>query len=259
MDQSLTFNLRIATETIAKDAQQLNASIEQLESISIEVSAKITQQPALQLVLTYQVTLPNQTLANQLNWPIWQQAQVNFTDYLWEETCLECFIAGSTLNDSKVNDEDIVTTHQTEPHKIPFQHSPSYVEVNASPDGRYALYQFDSYRNPAALPPVPLYEADRTTRASIDWNNNKDITTLSVESLSSSTPTVVQSAFRYERSFSMPITQLLNQQYAVANMRIEQVHPCVILWFGETDLYFASGHASPPDFHNRDYWPNFEL
>ncbi|MGO2277734.1 MULTISPECIES: hypothetical protein [unclassified Psychrobacter] len=257
MNQS--FNLRIATETIAKDAQQMSVSIEELESISIEVSAKITQQPALQLVLTYRVILPSQTLANQLNWPIWQQAQVNFTDYLWEETCLEFFIAGSKLNDSKVNDEDIVTTHQTMPHNILFQHSPSYVEVNASPDGRYALYQFESYRNPAALPPVPLYEADRTTRVSIDWNDHKDLTAISVESLSSSTPTVVQSAFRYERSFSLPITQLPNQQYAVANIMIEQIHPCVILWFGETDLYFATSHASPPDFHNRDYWPNFEL
>jgi len=257
MNQS--FNLRIATETIAKDAQQMSVSIEELESISIEVSAKIIQYPALQLVLTYQVTLPSQTLANQLNWPIWQQAQVNFTDYLWEETCLECFIAGSKLNDSKVNDEDIVTTHQTMPHNILFQHSPSYVEVNAGPDGRYALYQFESYRNPAALPPVPLYEIDGTTRASINWSNLKSLSAVSVESHLSSTPTVVQSAFRYERSFSLPITQLPNQQYAVADIMIEQIHPCVILWFGETDLYFASSHASPPDFHNRDYWPNFEL
>ncbi|MGP4848083.1 hypothetical protein ACTXGQ_28565, partial [Marinobacter sp. 1Y8] len=95
MNQS--FNLCIATETIAKDAQQLGVSIEALENISIKVSAEIIQQPALQLMLTYQVTLPSQILSNQLNWPIWQQTQVNFTDYLWEETCLECFIAGSKI------------------------------------------------------------------------------------------------------------------------------------------------------------------
>ncbi|GAF54929.1 hypothetical protein JCM18901_545 [Psychrobacter sp. JCM 18901] len=56
MNQS--FNLSIATETIAKDAQQLGVSIEDLENISIEVSTEIIQQPALQLMLTYQVTLP---------------------------------------------------------------------------------------------------------------------------------------------------------------------------------------------------------
>ncbi len=254
-----SFNLSIATETIAKDAQQLGVPIEDLENICIEVSAEIIQQPALQLVLTYQVILPSQTLANQLNWSTWQQTQVNFTDYLWEETCLECFIAGSKIAGCKTDAEDIVASDQTEPHKIPFQQATAYIEINANPDGRYAVYQFKSYRNPAALPPVALYETDGTTRASIGWNNLKDLTALSVASHLSSTPTVVQSAFCYERSFSLPITQLPNQQYAVANMLIEQIHPCVILWFGKTDLYFASGHASPPDFHNRDYWPNFEL
>ncbi|WP_298809139.1 hypothetical protein [uncultured Psychrobacter sp.] len=257
MNQS--FNLCIATETIVKDAQQLGVSIEELENISIKVSVEIIKQPALQLVLTYQVTLPSQFLANQLNWPTWQQTQVNFTDYLWEETCLECFIAGSEIDGCKLDNEDIVAIHQPEPHKIPFQQATAYIEINASPDGRYAVYQFESYRNPAALPPVPLYETDGTTCASINWNNHKDLTATSIESHLSSTPTVVQTPAHYERSFSLPITQLPNQQYAIANMRLEQIHPCVILSFGETALYFASGHASPPDFHNRDYWPKFEL
>jgi hypothetical protein len=248
------FNLRLATETIAKDAQQLGVSIEALENISIEVSAEIIQQPVLQLVLTYQVTLPSQILANQFNWPTWQQTQVNFTDYLWEEICLECFIAGS-----EIDNEDIVAIHHPEPHKIPLQQTTAYIEINASPDGRYALYQFESYRNPATLPPLPLYETDGTTCASINWRNCKELADISGENPLSSTPTAVQTAFRYERSFSLPITQLPNQQYAVANMLIEQIHPCVILWFGKTDLYFASGHASPPDFHSRDYWPKFEL
>ena len=257
MNQS--FDLCIATETIVKDAQQLGVSIEALENISIEVSVEIIQQPALQLVLTYQVTLPSQILANQLNWPTWQQTQVNFTDYLWEETCLECFIAGSKIAGYKNDNEDIVASDQTEPHKIPFQQTTAYIEINASPGGRYALYQFESYRNPAALPPAPLYETDKTTRASINWRNCKELADISGENPLSSTPTAAQTPAHYERSFSLPIIQLPNQQYAIANMRIEQIHPCVILWFGETDLYFASSHASPPDFHNRDYWPKFEL
>jgi len=257
MNQS--FNLCIATEALEKDAQQLGVSIEALENISIKVSVEIVQQPALQLVLTYQVTIPSQILANKLNWPIWQQTQVSFTDYLWEETCLECFIAGSEVDSSKIDNEDIVAHYQTEPHKILFQQTTAYIEINASPDGRYAVYQFENYRKPATLPPVALCETDGTTRASIDWNNLEDLAAVSVKGQLSSTPTVVQTPIRYERSFSLPITQLPNQQYAIANMKIEQIHPCVILWFGETDLYFASGHASPPDFHNRNYWPIFEL
>jgi hypothetical protein len=254
-----SFNLCIATETIAKDAQQLGVSIEELENISIKVSTEIIQQPALQLGLTYQVILPSQTLANQLNWPTWQQTQVNFTNYLWEETCLECFIAGSEIDGSKVNNKDVVASDQTEPHKMPLQQATAYIEINASPDGRYAVYQFESYRNPAALPPVPLYETDGTTRTSVGWRNCKDLADTSGESHLSKIPMVVQTPAHYERSFSLPITQLQNQQYTIANMKIKQIHPCVILWFGETALYFASGHASPPDFHNRDYWPKFEL
>ena len=127
MNQS--FNLCIATETIAKDAQQLGVSIEALENISIEVSAEIIQQPALKLVLTYKVILPSQTLPNQFNWPTWQQTQVNFTDYLWEETCLECFIAGSEVDGSKINNEDVVAIHHPQPHKIPLQQTTAYIEM----------------------------------------------------------------------------------------------------------------------------------
>jgi len=253
------FNLSIAAETMANDAQQLGVSIEELENISIKVIAEIIQQPALQLVLTYQVTLPSQILANQLNWPTWQQTKVNFTNYLWEETCLECFISGSEIDGSTIDIEDIVATPQTEPHKIPLQQTTAYIEINASPDGRYALYLFESYRNPEILPPAALYETDGTTRVSIGWDNHKNLAATLIEGHLPSTLTVVQTPAHYERSFNLPITQLPNQQYAIADIMIEQINPCVILWFGKTDLYFATNHASPPDFHNRDCWPKFEL
>lgn len=86
MNQS--FNLCVATETIVNDAQQLGVTVDELQRICINVSAQIIRQPSLYLQLTYQLTLPNQLLAKQLNWSIWQQAQVRFDDYLWEETCL---------------------------------------------------------------------------------------------------------------------------------------------------------------------------
>lgn len=107
MNQS--FNLYVATETIVNDAQQLGVTVDELQRISINVSAQVIRQPSLYLQLTYQLTLPNQLLAKQLNWSMWQQSQVKFDDYLWEETCLECFIAGRLINDENLTDAQKAT------------------------------------------------------------------------------------------------------------------------------------------------------
>ena len=228
------FMLCMATETIASDAQQLGVTVDDLQGIRVEISAQVNRQPSLCLQLSYQITLPSSVLAKQLDWPRWQQSQVGFSDYLWEETCLECFITGDLVNDT-----DAINTQQTAP----------YIEINASPDGRYALYQFERYRNPATLPPIPLYETNGHTRAAVNWTDRTPSPTLSV----------ADKPFHYERSFSLPMTQLPNQRYSIGNAVIEHIHPCVILRFGETVLYFASDHATPPDFHNSDHWPRFKL
>ena len=49
------------------------------------------------------------------------QNNVKATDYLWKKNCLECFI--------QINNQQ-------------------YFEINASPNGAYALYHFDDYRTP---------------------------------------------------------------------------------------------------------------
>ena len=237
------FNLVIATETIEDDAQQLDVTVEELQRIRVKVNAKIVRQPVLQLQLIYQVTLPSQILANQLAWPTWQQARVGFADYLWEETCLECFIADDTLSDKDITE---------------IQDAESYIEINANPDGRYALYKFKSYRQPATLPPTPLYEADGHTRASIEWADNINTQDIIQKPLFDKSSEAYLLHY-YERGFNVPLVELPNQKYVIANTIIEQIHPCVILQLGETTLYFASNHASPPDFHNRDYWPKFVL
>ncbi|MGE6330752.1 hypothetical protein ACQKCW_09160 [Psychrobacter pacificensis] len=237
------FNLVIAAETLEKDAQQLDVTVEALQRICVKVNAKIVRQPVLQLQLTYQITLPSQILANQLVWPTWQQARVGFADYLWEETCLECFITGDTLSDEAATE---------------IQDAESYIEINANPDGRYALYEFKSYRHPATLPPTPLYKADGHTCASIEWTDNINTQDVIQKSLFDKSP-AAYSIHRYERGFNVPLIELPNQKYAIANTIIEQIHPCVILQLGKTALYFASQHASPPDFHNRNYWPKFAL
>ena len=115
---SQTFHLCLATDTLAADAQTLGVTIEDLQSIQVEVivtlaqtnqiaqTAQITrsaQQPEWRLQLDYHITLPLKSLAAQLDWPTWQPTQVGFADYLWEQTCLECFLAGGLITDRLIN------------------------------------------------------------------------------------------------------------------------------------------------------------
>lgn len=265
---SQTFNLCLATDTLTADAQQLGVTIEALQSIQVEVVATLVQiasinqtaqQPEWQLQLDYRITLPLESLAAPLDWPTWQPAQVRFVDYLWEQTCLECFLAGGLINSTiSINGAD---TDKTAP----------YIEINASPDGRYALYQFADYRKPATLPPMPLLQADKRTRALIDWAANK--WTANTEQQSASLPTesfiallspktTSSKTYHYERSFNLSLSQFPHTKTDIDDTVIGYIHPCVILSFdtifGKTTLYFAPKHASPPDFHNVQYWSLFD-
>ena len=247
---SQIFNLRLATDTLATDAQLLNVTPTHLQNIDIQVSVSMMQQPEPQLWFTYQIQLPYAELAAQLNWSTWQQAQVHFTDYLWEETCLECFIAGSSTDSNEAT---------------------RYIEINASPNGRYALYHFESYRNPSTLPPPPLLyinklQTEKNSRAYINWSEDiiEPPITPKLSPLTTSSPLPINlktHSFRprycYQRRFGLPLSQLpssLLHDSLSHRFAIEQLNPCVILQFGEIALYFASTHASPPDFHHRSYW-----
>ena len=303
---SQTFHLCLATDTLAADAQTLGVTIEDLQSIQVEVivtlaqtnqiaqTAQITrstQQPECYLQLDYHITLPLKSLAAQLDWPTWQPTQVGFADYLWEQTCLECFLAGGLITDRlidnsvSINDANEIGIDGADANK-----TSAYIEVNASPDGRYALYEFTSYRNPATLPPTPLLQSDGQTRAFINWtashcpvsngaasngiaNNgtaNAEQNSLSAQiepAIDSLTPnTSTANSYLYQRSFTVPLSQLSNAKAFIDDMGIEYIHPCVILSFattfgtrlGTTALYFAPKHASPPDFHNLQYWSIFD-
>lgn len=267
---SQIFNLYLATDTLAADAEQLGVTIEDLQSIQVEVVATLVQiakmaltaQPEWQLQLDYRITLPLKTLAAQLNWSTWQASNADFVDYLWEQTCLECFLAGDLITSAvSINGAGVNITAP-------------YIEINASPDGRYALYQFADYRSPAALPPTPLLQANRQTRASINWTANKKIARTEQKSASKSvslptepfiqsltTNTTTAKTYHYERSFTLPLSQLSYTKTDINDNIIGSIHPCVILsfstMFGTTALYFAPKHASPPDFHNRQCWSLF--
>lgn len=222
---SHTFYLQLATDSLCSDAQQLKVSTQQLQAIQVKVHASITASPTAYLWLTYTLKLPKtatDTLAVQLNWAEWQTQKVSFTDYLWEQTCLECFISTETAS--------------------------NYIEINANPDGRYAVYHFQEYRDPASLPPPPLYLAERQ-RASIDWatDTKKQLNTKRES----------HQQHLYERRFGMalhPLSLGLSGGNELPDDNQWQLHPCVILYFGDVALYFAPAHASPPDFHQRRYW-----
>ena len=303
---SQTFHLCLATDTLAADAQTLGVTIEDLQSIQVEVivtlaqtnqiaqTAQITrsaQQPEWRLQLDYHITLPLKSLAAQLDWPTWQPTQVGFADYLWEQTCLECFLAGGLITDRLINNSvSINDVNKIGIDGVDANKTSAYIEVNASPDGRYALYEFESYRNPATLPPTPLLQTDGQTRAFINWTANhcpvsnsagsngianNDTANAAQNSLSaqiepaidSLTPnTSTANSYLYQRSFAVPLSPLSNAKAFIDDTGIEYIHPCVILSFattfgtrfGATALYFAPTHASPPDFHNLQYWSVFD-
>ena len=267
---SQIFNLCLATDTLAADANQLGVTIADLKSIQVEVVATLVNRAVIaqpiewQLQLDYCITLPLKSLASQLDWPTWQTRQVGFADYLWEQTCLECFLAGKLINSGvSLNKND----SQTNP----------YIEINASPDGRYALYRFAAYRKPATLPPTPLLQENGQTRASIDWtatpfsvSNTSDNAALQAGSIptpSFNNPlTAGAKTYHFERSFYLPLGQLSQGQTTNDVIGIEYIHPCVILSFdtkfgtrlSKTALYFAPKHAQAPDFHNMQYWSVFD-
>ena len=273
---SQTFNLCLSTDTLAADARQLGVTIEDLYNIQVEVVATLAQiyqtaqQPEWQLQLDYRVTLPLESLAAQLDWPTWQSAQVSFVDYLWEQTCLECFLAGGAINSTvSINGDSLINRDsKTEIDNADMNKTTAYIEINANPDGRYALYEFKSYRNPATLPPTPLLQADGETRAFINWaashcpvsngTANAEQNSLSEQIepfIDSLTPNITTTkTYLYERSFSLSLRQLSNAKDFIDDTDIDYIHPCVILSFGTTALYFAPKHASPPDFHNMQYW-----
>ena len=84
---SQIFNLCLATDTLAADAEQLGVTIADLQGIEVEVVATLVNRAVIaqptewQLQLDYCITLPLESLAAQLYWPNWQAEQVGFADY----------------------------------------------------------------------------------------------------------------------------------------------------------------------------------
>lgn len=208
---SQTFILKLATDTLLSDAKALAATAEQLQSIEVSVIATITKQ---QLLLDYKITLPLLSLTEPLQWPSFSHEQVGFNDYLWQQTCLECFVS---------SDER------------------SYIEINANPNGQYAIYHFEDYRTPACLPPMPLLTNNKD-KARLYWHQTKLTGKANKKS--------------YRRRFALSLKDMPYELLAANTQAL--IHPCVILYFAGTPLYFATAHALPADFHQRRYWSSLQ-
>ncbi len=222
MTQNL--NLTLATDSINTDAKNIGVSVDCLEQIEVCVSVDIIQKPEPSLLLHFRIRLFDDTLADQLDWPDWQPQNVSSQDYLWERTCLECFIKGTPLNQDQTN---------------------RYIEINVSPSGHYAFYKFESYRNPATLPPIPLLKRDTTSgHADIIWHETNMMN-------------AINNTGTYQRKFAIPLAQLPQDIFDYQSLTIERFNLSVILYFASTPLYFAPGYLTPPDFHDQRYWLDF--
>lgn len=229
---SQTFILKLANDSLVSDAQKIGVSVSQLQRIVVKVTATImdsanadsdtlntiSSDMNTSLSLRYEVKLPSMTLLDQLQWPLWNKQKVGFADYLWQQTCLECFITNNAA---------------------------SYVEINASPNGQYAVYQFTDYRTPVTLPPIPLLIKGSQHPVHIQWHN---------KTLASSDSLLKQ------RQFSIALDMLPDSMPRILNSNSTAlIHPCVILNFAGTPLYFATEHATPADFHQRQHWSKLQL
>lgn len=162
-------------------------------------------------------------------------------DFLWQHSCYELFLAFDNAKDSP------------------------YLEINVSPSGAFNLYHFDGYRTPQQMPP---------RRLTITANQRQSLLNFYRVSHDNS-PIVWQNSL----SDYLNLTQLIEKNYPLQaeNHRLVMVldikklteilqinqakvmeriwlNPCAVFKGAQGLVYFAHQHASPPDFHNKNYW-----
>lgn len=142
-----------------------------------------------------------QNLPPSLHIPLFDANCASHTDFLWEQNCLELFVSDKQS---------------------------AYYEVNASFDGRFAVYEFDRYRDPATLPPK------KSEAITFDWRNVETGSAL---------------VYQFRLLF------LAKARFAVD--AIARLHPCAIFYINDHPLFYAVNHANPPDFHDKTFWSNF--
>lgn len=102
-----------------------------------------------------------------------------------------------------------------------------YFEMNFSPKGYFNLYQFFDYRTPNQLPPL--------------WAKGKVL--------------LKGGGFLKERDVCVyHLVVLLDD---IDKINIDKINPTAILYHDGEPCFYAVHHASPPDFHDGDFWQVF--
>ena len=161
---------------------------------AITVVGAIEQQTPATINVGFWVRDPNQFLI----YPDLVAAHPRL-DFLWEQTCFEIFVG--------VKDEDF------------------YREINLSPSQAWQAYQFEEYRFPENIPPLPAYdiELNHLQRTHYGLNVSVDLSQF-----------MQQNKLKWADLY-LGLTAVLNTT--------QGMH------------YFAMQHSSPQaDFHNKRDW-----
>lgn len=242
------FKLQLSKSNLGEISNDLVATLEQIQvDAIIELAPRCIQpthlpiqktKPAI-ITLSYRIQLPDsmcsliQPSKLQLEqdklpifWSNRSKENIYFADKLWLNSCLECFLGSNTTE--------------------------AYVEINASPDGRYAVYEFDAYRTPNNMPPRRL----QITHSNVDTNitNEQDESTAKIQWFD--TPSDTSDTLQRQYGFNLA-------QLPTVLQHINQIHPCVILYLslsqGSHPLYFATSHPAIADFHDKQHWSNLTV
>ena len=228
---------------------QIHVHIEAIayDSSNNKLYNELSTQQTDALRLNYLLTLPHDISQNSaLPWFTWLPLKLKpkTADYLWQSTCLECFIAGESAQYKNIEEsKDIAQNTQ-------------YIEINVSSNGDYALYHFEDYRTPDITPPqtlmlLPLLQNLQRNRL-IDLQPTIDAHYLS--------KTRDAQIINNSRVFARQITLQLSPLAKLWN-KLTYIHPAVILQepHSQQHLYFAPKHTTPPDFHLSKLWTPINL
>lgn len=148
-------------------------------------------------------------------------------DYLWENTCLEVFLA--------------ILPNKTK-NKTHTANDLAYVEYNMATNGDWNAYLFNQYRTPDNMPPVRLTNAEPPRVIS----NDDYVFSVCINLQNTWQTLKINKTDKTLSDCQTDVTWLCNIT-AVINKTLNPSHQPEL-------LYFASKHATPADFHQKDCW-----
>lgn len=110
-------------------------------------------------------------------------------------------------------------------------HAHAYTELNFAPSGAFNVYHFDDYRTPNTLPPT------RDESVSVYAVKGGDLAGWHVRHVGV--------------DFGDKLGEFAKQSKPFA---LTKLNPTAILYKDGTPLFYAVEHATPPDFHDKQFW-----